>query len=139
MSGFDIAVQKDVAALQDDGTFVHLNGLDDMPMYTEGEDPQPIGITVAGIHSRRHRQIEAQLRKRKIRPKDLTGERIMQDTIERVAYCTLGWQGFYLHGEEIPATMENVKMVYETFPWILDQVTEAMQDGARFFKKDSTS
>lgn len=138
---FDITKQAKAGEVEDEGTFVHIHGLDDLPMYFKDEqgEEQPVGITVTGAHSTKFRQVEAALRKRKLRPRDLTGERLMEDNIERVARCTLSWQGFSISGEMVRMTFDNAKELYRACPWVLEQVSEAMQDHSRFFKTESNS
>lgn len=137
--GFDISKHKEIAQAEDEGTFVHLHDIDDLPMYyTDGGEEKPVGVWTAGAHSTRHRRIESQLRKRKIRGKDLTAQRLYEDTIERVAGCSMNWQGIFDGDQVVPFTVDNARMLYRTCPWIMDQVAEAMQDHKRFFSKEST-
>lgn len=139
MSGFDISKQAEVANQEDEGVFVHVNGLDDMPMYYEEDgEEKPVGIYVAGSHSTRYRRIEDQLRKRKIKPRQLTGEAIYDDNVAKAVACTLSWQGFRQGDEVIPLTNQNAEHLYKTCPWVYDQVLEAMHDHKRFFKSGST-
>lgn len=133
---FDITAEKKAGEAEDNGTFVHIHGLDESPLFfTDGEEEKPVGIIVAGAHSRRYREIEGIQRKRKLRPRDLTGERAMEDSLERAAHCTISWQGFSADGVVVPFSRENAKTLYRECPWVLEQVAEAMQEHSRFFKK----
>ena len=141
MSGFDISKEKEAGKLEDDGTFVHINDLNDTPMYYEDADgkEQEVGITVAGAHSTRYRNAEGKQRRRRLKPKDLTGARLHEDSLEKVIHCTLSWQGIEDKGEEVRCDAHNVRMIYTHCPWVLDQVVEAMNDHTRFFEKESSS
>jgi hypothetical protein len=135
----DIAKQAEATAAEDDGTFVHLMDLDDnLLYYTEGESgaERPVGIEVAGAHSRRFREIENKHRKRRIKVRDLTGAKLHDDSIEKVAYCTLAWQGIADSGTPVPLTLSNARELYTQLPWVLEQVTEAMNDHQRFTKSE---
>lgn len=140
MSGLDInSTAKEVAAQEDEGAFVHIHGLDDMPLfYTDdnGEE-RPVGVVVAGAHSSRYRQMEAQLRKRKIKSRQLTGMAIYDDNLEKAATCTLAWQGFLADGAEVRLTKVAAKDVYHKFPWVYEQVLEAMHDHKLFIEGGS--
>lgn len=144
MNGFNIKKQAAAAQVEDQGTFVHIHGLDDLPMFykdAEGNE-QPVGITVAGSHSARCREVDGQMRKRRIKVRNLTGQSILEDTIERVARCTLSWQGFFVDDgsteELVRCDVANARVLYKECPWVLDQVSEAMNDHSRFFSKESS-
>ena len=56
MSGFDLNEQKKAASIEDEGTVVHIHGVDELPMFYdegEGEERKPVIIKVAGSHSPR--------------------------------------------------------------------------------------
>lgn len=141
MNGFDIEVQKKNREIEDEGVFVHLIGLDDMPMMYEDDDGelQPVGVTVAGDHSNRARAFDKEVRRRKITSKSLTGARLHEDNVERAARCTIDWQGFFSGKQKVEFSLHNVRTVYQEAPWVLEQVTEAMRDSSRFFGTKSSS
>jgi len=140
MTGFDISKEKEAGKIEDEGTFVHICGLDDMPMYYENSKgkEEPVGIVVAGAHSARFREVEGRQRRRRLKPKDLTGHRIHEDSTEKVVHCTLSWQGFLDEGKEVRCDHHNVRMLYDQCPWVLDQVVEAMNDHSSFFENKSS-
>lgn len=141
-SGFDVKQQSEAAKAEDEGTVIHIRGIDDLPVfYQQGDSKEnkPVTIRVAGVHSRRYRRIEEQLRRRKIKAHQLTGEAIYEDNLERVAACTLEWEGFHAEGKPLQCTTDNVKQVYKQCPWVLEQVLEAMNDHSRFFSSGSQS
>lgn len=139
MSGFDIAAQAKKAEQEDEGTVVHIHGIDEKPMfYEEDGESKPVTITVAGAHSSKFRRIEEALRRRKIKPRQFTAELVYEDNIEKAAACTLEWEGFQQNGEPVPMTGENAKFLYRSCPWVLEQVMEAMHDHSRFFENGST-
>ncbi len=157
MTGFDINVQKEAGDIENEGAFIHINGLDDLPMYypnpdfdpknpdkkVDGvlvEEELPVGINVAGAHSRRFREIEGKHRKRRIKQRDLTGHKLHADSTEKVVHCTLSWQGFFSSGTKLlDFTPHNVRSIYNLCPWVLDQVTEGMNDHSLFGESKSDS
>lgn len=137
LAGFDIDQQKTAAAQEDDGSDVHIQGVDGNPLYYRDKhgEKKPVIIRVAGAHSQKFRRIEEQLRKRKLRGSMITGEALHSDQITKVVACTLHWEGFTSNADDVPLTPHNARMVYERCPWVLDQLVEAMNDHERFFKK----
>ena len=135
---FDIKEQAKAGEVENAGTFVHIHDLSEKLLYfQDGEEEKPVGILVAGAHSHQYRQIEAQQRQRRLKPKDLTSARAFEDSVERVVFCALGWQGFLMEGKPVQFSKENLKTLLKECPWVLDQITEAMQDHSRFFTKES--
>lgn len=131
---FDLKQRANEAQREDEGTRVHIKGLDGRPMYHEaGGERRPVTITVAGTLSRRYRRVENGIRRRRIDPKALTGEQFYDDAVDKAVACTLAWDGFAMDGQPIEPSEQNVRQVYLAAPEVLDQVTEAMQDHTRFF------
>lgn len=141
MSGFKIKHEAAKAKQEDIGTVVEIFGLDDLPVVYDGPDEEdlPVTITVCGAHSSIFRRVEAALRRRKLKPRQLTGEAIFEDNLEKVVACTQAWDGFEDDdGKEVAFTRELVKDLYLECPWVYEQVLEAMHDHARFFGGGST-
>lgn len=142
-TGFDTN-NKSVAQIEDEGTFVHIHDPAGKPMYfgemtDENPDGIPVGITTAGSYSTRYRKAEEAIRRRPIKPKQLTGEKFYDEAIEKTAACALSWQGFFADGQSVPCNKQNALELYDNFPWVYDQVVEAMHEHERFFKKSSNS
>jgi hypothetical protein len=133
-SGFDLNQQAAAAKKEDVGTVVHINGIDDMPLFYEADGKQlPVTITVAGAHSEKFRSVEAQFRKRKLKASRFTAEVVYDENIDKVTACTLAWEGFFVGGQPIEFTPKNVREVYKACSWVLEQVVEAMHDHSRYF------
>ena len=63
----------------------------------------------------------------------VTPEEVEKDSIELLAECTTGWSDtLMVDGAKLPFSVENAKAVYRRFPWIREQVDEAMDDRANF-------
>ena len=138
--GFDIQQQAELAKEEDKGIDVHIHGVDEKPLYyMDGDVQKPVTINVSGVHSEKHRRVEAMLRKRKLKPNQFTGQFVYEDAIERAAACTNDWQGFFADGKVVPFSQANVREVYKRAPWVHDQIAEAMNDHSRFFGNASNS
>ncbi len=51
-----------------------------------------------------------------------------------LAACSIEWEGIELDGKKLDCTQDNVKMVYERFAWIKEQIDSAIADRANFIK-----
>ncbi len=48
--------------------------------------------------------------------------------------CTIEWQGIELDGKKLDCNAENVKLVYQRFGWIKEQIDTAIADRSNFIK-----
>ena len=140
MDGLNIGAQKKLAEKEDEGTAVHIHGMDEKPLFYENEagEETPVTITVTGTNSRQFRTIEHRQRKRRIKPRAFTGQSLHHDGIEKAAYCTLRWDGVFGDNKEVVrCDYENARVLYEEVPHVYNQVVEAMGDAERFFASSS--
>ncbi len=63
-----------------------------------------------------------------------TVETIEQENMDLLVVCTVGWNGVILDGKELPFDEINVRKVYKDYPWIYDQVNEAIGTLENFLK-----
>jgi hypothetical protein len=99
-------------------------------------------ITILGRDSDKFREItNAQSRRRVNKMQKggfrgansaLTPEELEKEQIDLLAGCTLGWSGINREGVPLEFSVENAKAIYRGFPWIREQVDEAMGDRANF-------
>lgn len=136
VQGFDIAVEKQAAGAEDEGTDVHVEGVDGTPRYYERNGEKvPVTIRVAGAHSSRFRRVEETMRKRKLKARKMTGEVVYEDQLDKIAGCILSWDGILSGGQSVELTTHNAKMLLKACPWVMEQLTEAMNDHERFFSR----
>lgn len=76
---------------------------------------------------------------------------VERDALELLATCTVSWRTaeadkddpkvehvkpvLLLDGEEVPCTRENAVRIYKAYPWIREQVDDAVNDRALFLKR----
>lgn len=139
VTGFDISEQKELAKKEDEGITLHLEGVDGKPMFFRNSvgEVVPVTITVAGSNSDRFKDIENRIRKRKLKPRQLTGDTLHNDQIEKAAYCTLRWEGILDKGNPVRCDHANALALYKHLPFVLRQVIEAMDDHESFFSNGS--
>ena len=66
----------------------------------------------------------------------LSPEEMENESIDLLAACTLGWSdNFTISGEAFAFSTEAAKRVYKQFPWIKEQIDEAMGDRSNFIKR----
>lgn len=137
MSGFDLQAEKAAAVAEDEGTVVHIEDRAGNPMYWGEKEDKPVTITVAGRYSTTYRRVEAEIRKRPFKAKKLTLDKFDREQVEKVAACTLAWAGFFDGKRPFELSRANAEALYMACPWVLDQLTEAMEEPARFSPNSS--
>jgi hypothetical protein len=134
VGGFDIEQQAAEAEAEDEGTEVVVkNRLGDPVMYKDGEEMLPAVLIVTGKNGKRFREIKRRQELRKIKPGAVTTAQFLDETLERVVYCTIGWRGFATAN----FNPSNLERLYRKCPWVYDDATEAMDDASRFTKRGS--
>jgi hypothetical protein len=63
-----------------------------------------------------------------------TVEIIEQENMDLLVACTVGWSNVAIDGKELPFEEANVRRVYKEYPWIYDQVNEAIGTLENFLK-----
>lgn len=114
----------------------------DVKIYHPGtKEDLDITIKVLGKDSDEFQKISrAQSKKRMakmtkgggFRNSNVSLEEIERDGLELLAACTKSWTGVIVEGKPLDCTVPNAAMVYERFPWIREQVDEAIGDRANF-------
>lgn len=101
----------------------------------------PCKISVLGVGSRAYKQAEKKLelarknswaRKHKDLDEDEERDLIMNIAVS----CTTGWEGIEEDGKKIPFTKEEVARVFESYPWLSNQVTDQMSNIAEMLEKN---
>jgi len=62
----------------------------------------------------------------------ITNEERIKDTITVLVKCTLAWENMVMGGKELEFTPDNIRMVYENFPWIREQVDSFVMERRNF-------
>jgi len=68
-----------------------------------------------------------------------TPEQMEQQGIELLVAATAGWQGLKRGGVELAFSAEAAGTLYRDFPWIREQVDEAIHTRANFLPRSATS
>jgi hypothetical protein len=63
-----------------------------------------------------------------------TVETIEQENMDLLVACTVDWSNVAIDGKELPFEEANVRRVYKEYPWIYDQVNEAIGTLENFLK-----
>jgi hypothetical protein len=106
----------------------------------------PYSITILGsdagkVRAKAKKQLNHFLRDLR-RNKDADADEGEQELTDKLAAATLAWHLPTLDGEVMPPPTEHIaRKLYADprFPWIAEQLTKAMVDRSRFFKKSSSS
>ncbi len=95
-------------------------------------------IKVVGKDSTKFIQLSEEFRRKTM--EDMKSNKTMAQKMESaqaqsdaiLVACTVDWDGMMLDGKDLPFSEQNVKMVYERFGWIKEQIDTAIADRANF-------
>lgn len=137
---FDLNAGKAVAEREDAGTTIHVRDAAGEKMYQDEAGTVPVTITVAGTYSTRYRKLmDASGDKSWKKRGTMEAEDSRRNTLEIIAGCVLGWDGFVASGEPFACNKTNACILLDSCPWIREQVEKAMTDHASFFGQPSAS
>lgn len=93
-------------------------------------DDLGIKITVAGSDSDLYRKAQRKIMNKRLADKKMKTrvEEIENESLELLAQCTMTWEGVKEGGSEVPCTFDNAKRLYKTYPWLKEQVDQAISD-----------
>ncbi len=106
-----------------------------------GTDGQPVTLQIISVDDPRYlktqrRIIDEQLTKSKRkRGAQMNAAELARQNVRLVAAAVVGWSNnFVVSGEPFAYSAENAERMMEDWPFIREQVDEAINDRARFFK-----
>ena len=110
-----------------------------------GEDTD-ITIRVLGRDSDAFKRVESEQLKRRLEKtrkakkfSPMSAEEAEEDGFDLLAACTTAWTNVALDGGPLPFSAANALMVYKRFPWIKEQVDQAIGDRAVFTMPQSAA
>jgi len=95
-------------------------------------------IKIVGKDSTKFTQLSEEFKRKTL--EDMKSSKTMAQRLENaqeqsdsiLVACTLDWEGMMLDGKDLEFTESNVKMVYNRFNWIKEQIDVAIADRANF-------
>jgi hypothetical protein len=108
--------------------------------HPSSNDDLPMKIKVIGKDSDKFIKLSEDFRRSNLEDmkSNKTVEQRMQASKEYgdtlLVACTLEWQGIELDGKKLDCTPENIKLVYQRFGWIKEQIDTAIADRTLFIK-----
>lgn len=96
-----------------------------------------IRIEVASVDSPKYRKASSIVQNRNAAlfrkgKNSLSIEAINEGTTDLLVAAVISWEGVIWAGEEMPCNENNIRQVYELFPWIKEQVDEFVNDRGNF-------
>ena len=94
-------------------------------------------ITLAGADSAAYRNaLNAASRRRgkTSRGRTFDPDRLLAESAEILAACTLDWKGVLVDGERLPCSRENAVKLYIRFPWLREQAEAFIADRAAYLR-----
>lgn len=99
-------------------TVIHLWGRDSEKYRSEMRKRQNKRLSTA---SKRNQQ-------------SLNIEQIESDSLEVLVAATAGWDNVVWEGQKLDPTPENIRKVYKSLPWLMDQVDQFVNTRENFFQ-----
>jgi hypothetical protein len=103
------------------------------------DDGQEMWIRVAGEDSELYQAATRLVSNRRLqvafergRGLRVTAEELEQETLTRLAKCTLAWH-LQMNGELLTCTEAEAKKLYKRLPWLREQVDKFIVDRSHFF------
>lgn len=100
---------------------------------------QPMWVEVYGADSARYRKIDQQINDRNLQKALRSGgrnavstEQLVAQEWERLTHCISAWH-IVVGGEVPPCEPARIREVFESLPWLREQVEAGMKDRSRFF------
>ena len=129
----EISNSRTVAEREEEGTVVEIRD-------ASGELAPGVSITVVGAYSDTYRKSQAANRDKMLKSRGrMEASALEQQSIDTIARCIKGWEGFTSEGKPFPFTRENAVALLTNAPWIREQLDEAIHDHAGFFSKPLAS
>lgn len=120
-----------VVKKSDDGAILHLKDPRGQPI--------PPWIKLAGTNSKAYREasdVIGDRRLKRVNSKTGTAAKSMEEFHQDQAYLyasvTLGWEGIVVNGQVLECNKENAQKFYAMVPFVLNQVSEFVEDQANF-------
>ncbi len=135
----------DTTKLADDGAVMVLCDPIDGRELTDEESGEAVTLTLIGqdakeyqreVHKATNKRLNKRVTKGRIK---LSAEEIEGDSLELLIKCTKSWAHITVDGESLEFAQKNVRMLYERFPWIREQVDEFTTDRSNFLGNSSTN
>lgn len=106
----------------------------------KNDDGTDMTISVYGKYSRRYREIQQNQQNARLKRAErsnklkLTASEIIADRLELTVGCVESWN-IQLDGSVPPCTPDNIRSVFERFPWIREQIETEMEETQAFLNK----
>lgn len=132
----------DLAQNAEEGTTLHLrNPITGKPLEIDGK---PVTISVKGADGETYQDAQRAARLALLpfsAPVLREVSKDYQDAVQEqasnvLAAVTTGWSGIRVDGEAWGFNADAAGALYDRFPWIKEQVDEAVNDRRRFYKGD---
>lgn len=126
----------DTVKAANDGADYHVRHFEtDQPLYLDEDQEKPVTIRIVGKDSDRFKRMaHAKIDKLTAegRRKAKSAKETEAELIQVVADCVIGWGNIKLEGKMLEYTPANVVMFLQRFPWVFEQLNEAIADRGNF-------
>lgn len=137
---FDIAVQKQEHAVEDEGLTFPVLDVNDDPAFDD-DGTTPVTWTVCGLNSETYAKAEAWQAKelRALRGREPTAQEKRKMYAGFLARCSRGFSGFTQNGQRISFSTDIATEAIMALPHLRRQIEARIGDRQGFIKKPSIS
>jgi hypothetical protein len=102
------------------------------------EDGNALRVQLVGKDSKQYRDAQRKITERRLKSRSkanrFDADAMEQEAIDVLVACTVGWEGFAEEGKDLEFKPANIRRVYDTHPWIKEQVDEFVDDRGNFMQ-----
>lgn len=131
--------ELDTAAAADQGAVLALTHPGRSDIIRNPDGSPGLTLRLLGSDSDKYRKLRHKLQNKRLRGAvrkgrglEVTAEQLEEENLDLLVACTIGWDGFVLHGQTLAFTADNVRMVFQKFPWVREQAAEFIEDRENF-------
>lgn len=129
----------DTTVAAEEGAELQLRNPVDDSVLRDEKTQDPVSITLVGTDAKEYMKITHAIQNRRLGKRlgkggraKLTAEELEADGLELLVASTKSWKHIVVDGQELPCNEKNVRMLYQRFPWIKEQVDEFIADRSNF-------
>lgn len=129
----------DSTVAAEEGAELQLRSPVDDSILRDEKTKDPVTITLFGTDSKEYMKVTHSIQNRRLGKRlgkggraKLTAEEFEVEALELLVASTKAWKHIVVDGQELDCSEKNVRMVYQRFPWIREQVDEFIADRSNF-------
>jgi len=128
----------DTSSAADEGAELQLVSPVDETVLRDDKTGEAVSIRLLGSDSKDFMKISQKIQDKRLQKRfskgkvKMTAAELDADAMELLIACTKSWKHIVIDKQPLPFNETNVRMLYDRFPWIREQVDTFINDRANF-------